>query len=99
MNKKKEKNPRHLVGVEVKNFFLGGGEYKNHLRMSSNLWVPDSLLSVSPPLSIAGVIFTPVRDKSMDPLWTRSGVPMDSRRQKNLVSMEKVRTFAADINQ
>lgn len=67
--------------------------------MSSILCVPDSLLSVSPPLSIAGVIFTPVRDKSLDPLWTRYGVPLDSRRQKNLVSMEKVRTFAADINQ
>lgn len=69
------------------------------MRMSSILDVPDSLLSVSPPLSIAGVIFTPVRVQTLDPLWTRSGVPLDSRRQKNLVSMEKVRTFAADINQ
>lgn len=62
--------------------------------MSSNLGVPDSLLSVSPPLSIAGVIFTPVRVQTLDPLWTRYGVPMDSRRQKNLAGMEKVRTFA-----
>lgn len=65
------------------------------MRMSSNLGVPDSLLSGSPPQSIAGVIFTPVRVQTLDPLWTRSGVPMDSRRQKNLVSMEKVRTFAS----
>lgn len=85
------------MGDEVKNFFLGGGGYENHMRMSSDLGVPDSLLSVSPPLSIAGVIFTPVRDKSLDPIWTRSGVPLDSRRQKNLASMEKVRTFAPDF--
>lgn len=75
MDKKKEKNPRHLVGVEVKNFFLGGGEYKNHLRMSSNLWVPDSLLSVSPPLSIAGVIFTPQRVKWVVLSWSQYGLP------------------------
>lgn len=62
--------------------------------MSSILDVPDSLLSVSPPLSIAGVNFTPVRVQMLDPLWTRSGVPMDSRRQKKMDSMEKVRIFA-----
>lgn len=70
-----KKKPRHLVDVEIKNFFLGGGGYENHMRMSFNLDVPDSLLSVSPPLSIAGVIFTPIRDKSVASIWSPRGLP------------------------
>ena len=49
--------PRHL-GFLL--FRRAGAAVIFHMRMSSNLGVPDNLLSVSPPLSIAGVIFTPI---------------------------------------